>query len=466
MSFPAKVWTYTAALTFAGCAQGCSSRAISLGEINGDAGADAAAATEWIATVPGLGGQLVKAVGVGTANRILIAGDQPGANESELLSNIFLGALSAADGTQQWLQPVAGRDLGWVDSAAAVFPNGANDVWLLGTFRDGVQDPLSFADVFATSSGASRTRTTLYVPADCDEPASSCEDGINSTVEAGALVGDTLFSVGSIVDSFGQPTWLQNPSSAYDQGWGLVGATRGAQSLWARSLSDRTIRRATSILVVDNRLMVAALGSASTTSDDVDRPPFLWLLQMDLAGNVLQARFFAASEGLAEPKLAATAAGIVVVGGFSGTLVAGEMQVSTVDPADVFVMGINNENLSARWLLSLGGNDAADGGHAVVALANGDVAVACGTCVAPGGGPASDESSGPGLVRIGPDGIAKGFAPWTATGVIRVEAAAAANVGQAVVVGGSFTGRLGLPGRPQVKATDASDGFVLQVKAP
>jgi hypothetical protein len=250
-------------------------------------------------------------------------------------------------------------------------------------------------------------------------------------------------------------------------GWGFIGATAATGPAWAHTFGDRFIRRVTDIQLAGNSLLAVALGSVSATSDDADSPPVLWLLKLDLAGNVLRARAFVTSDGFAMPRVVATTAGPVVVGVYAGDFDVSGKILSTRQPADVFVLAANEADFSPRWAQSLGGNAAVPGGHAVLSMANGEVLVTCGTCVNPtGNGLANSDDYGPGMVRLSADGTRKAVVSWASTGAVRVNAATFAHRQQAIVVGGAFTKKLTIAASVSASASAAFDGFVLQVAAP
>ena len=100
-------------------------------------------------------------------------------------------------------------------------------------------------------------------------------------------------------------------------------------------------------------------------------------------------------------------------------------------------------------------------------MANGDVVVACGTCVNPdGSGSGNSDANGPGLVRLATDGTPKAFVPWLSNGVVRINAAALSNKQKSVVVAGAFTKTLTIARGIAATASAAFDGFVMQVTAP
>lgn len=465
-----------AILSCAGSAAACSSRSFSLGTIDtSDAGTDTATdvrvvfgpTTPWIATVPGPLHQSVHAIAVNAANQLFLGGSTEVPPQDEADLNAFASSLDASNGAQRWMQAFTSRDKGWGDNATAVIPTG-NDVVVVGTYHVGAVDPLGFADVYPSSGGPPTSATTLFSGANCQPPAAPCDGPLSHHARAATLVGNTLFVVGRATERFeGALPWLVEPVPIDLHGWGFVGAMQGSTPLWGRTLGHRFIRRVTSVVASGNELYVTALGSVSATSDDADSPPLLWLMKADFAGNILQERQIQTTQSFTAPSVILTPGGLAVAAAFSGTFQAAGKTLNAAGPTDVCVLGVNPIDLSLRWATTLGGALETNEGHALAAMPDGDLVVACGSCVNPEGvSPADGEANGPGLVRLGPQGAFKGSVAWGTTGSVHIGAAIANNKGDGILVGGTFAGGLSVPSGLSATANDGEDGFVLQVFPP
>ncbi|MDX2021033.1 MAG: hypothetical protein SF187_12400 [Deltaproteobacteria bacterium] len=441
----------------------CAPREVSLGTISsdagGDAGAEVGAPASWIAIVPGEGDQAVSAVAFGPDDQIIVAGQQPGTDPDEASTDVFVAAFARTNGTARWRMPVPGRDFGWDDEVATMFSADASSVSVAGTYRTESQDSIGFIDSVSSTGAVTKSSTPLNPSCVAGIP---CDPTLTHRLLTARPAADDL-AVGGIlwtVESAPLP-WFNGPVPSDSNGWGFVGVVRNGLPLWARSQGDRFIRSVSSVTWLPDGLLVAASGSDSAVSDDADRPPWLWLLKFNSAGEMVLARSFRSSEGVVHPRLALTSAGPVVVGGFAGRFaIDGLPALITSRPQDTFVLALNPD-LSPRWLQSLGGNDLVEGGHDVLATAAGDVIVACGACAVVD----ADEDQGvPGLVRLGVDGQRKALQRWSSTGVVQVRAMAAQ--GNDLLIGGSFTNQLTIGVGQQATATDGQDGFVLRVPQP
>gem|GEM_PF-4619575 len=175
-----------------------------------------------------------------------------------------------------------------------------------------------FADLFSQAAGLPGAATTLFTRDGCQLSDPTCDAPLSFEVEAVAQNGTTSFVAGAATAMPPPaPPWLTQPLPIDKGGWGFIGATQGNVPAWARTLGDRFIRRVTDIHVMGNSLLAVALGSVSATSDEADSPPVLWLLKLDLAGNILRARSFLTSDGFGMPRIVVTAAGTVVVGSYA-----------------------------------------------------------------------------------------------------------------------------------------------------
>lgn len=434
----------------------CSPRGISLGAFAPEGLDD-----PWLVAVSGPGDQVVSAVAQGRLGVVVAAGQEPGLDIHEGRSNVFLTAIDR--GNRRWTRTASHQDFGESDVAAALL-SGPEGIWLVGTAGEDSEDAMAFRDVHALDDGALISALRLFVANPCQPPA--CDPTFIVDVATAAVSEQDLFVGGSLRGvTLPAPAWLNQPALESSPPWAIVAASRDAQALWATTLDKVGIQKVTSMSLMGGQLLVVATGTATADNEENSA---LWVFVLDPAsGEVVDERLIVTGEGLLNARLAVTPSGPVLAVQFEGPLAVAGQPIVSISNADVCAVGLSEDDFAPRWALALGGSTLRPGGHAIVALDDGDVMVGCGTCVSRvSKSLASVDDAGPGLVRLSPQGTVRSIEPLPHQGDVRLEAMARTQQSASLIVGGAFNGQIGLPGGALGGVSNGWDGFVLQMPVP